>query len=187
MIVKILLYGIVNKILFYIILYNNMDTVKRVAFERILGNQNTVEDILKVCRQHKRYTEVYKDVVCKRILEVSGYVVLGHTHHPCAIYSELTRLLKYTKDTVYSTLPMTTGNKSFIAMSEALLYVCNSRPISNEMLIFLMYNGYKINKINNITLNMVNDMINTDVESNDNLSISETVSNGSNFSDLSDI
>ena len=116
-----------------------MDTIKRVAFESILKKQKTLEDILNTSREHRRYTEIYKDLICKRVLEISGYIILRH--NPCGIYAELVKL---------------SGNAKNIKMTDELLKKCITKEISNDMREFLRYNGYGID---NIKFNSVYDTV----------------------------
>lgn len=91
----------------------------------MLSRKTSREEIAKFCLSKKNFCTSNSEAVCKRILEVSGYITKGTKTGYCPLYTEL-----HTLDPK-------------IKMSYALLESAQNSA-SKELRAFLILNGYTI-------------------------------------------
>lgn len=65
-----------------------MSFITRIGLEYLLKDKHTLEDIMTFCKDKKAMCKANKTVLCKKILNTSGYKVSNDTD-TCAILNEI--------------------------------------------------------------------------------------------------
>lgn len=108
--------------------------ITKKALKVMLKDKESFDDILKFCKSKKKICRENKSVLCKKVLQVSGYSVPKDIDDACKIFQELVHIARLTeKEKVSNILKMT---------SELLENI--SHYGSEELKYFMLRNGYDV-------------------------------------------
>lgn len=65
-----------------------MSFITTIGLEYLLKDKKTLEDIMTFCKDKKAMCKANKNVLCKKILKVSGYKIVD-VQDPCSILNEI--------------------------------------------------------------------------------------------------
>lgn len=101
------------------------------SLEKLLRNHKTIDDIRDFCNDKQQLCKKSRDIICKKILEVSRYKVPNNTD-TCEIFKELSKLSKTVEGGM---------NKNKMIMHDALFNAIDFYG-SSSLIDFMIKNGY---------------------------------------------